>query len=362
MKKRLWDFLVREWLMLAAGFSLVATSWYLGHLPLYTAREIEPIFLLFALFVVIKGIENTHLLRYLAGRMECGPFLSLRVVVLTFFLSMVVTIDVTLVTMLPLILTMNIKRKTDLAILVALTAHVGAALTPFGTPQNLFIYTWYDVELWEFIRVMAPFSFGLFLFFILASFFVGAESVRAHASSRGHVRRDGAVGYLILFALVVACVVGLMPVYTASLAILFALLFDRRSLRVDYALLLTFLFFIGLTANIREMIDGSLAHISQTFTLSAVMSQFISNVPTTLVLERFTDHWRSLLWGTNAGGFGSLVAALANLIAYKLFLNYGEKRELGRFTWRFVVAGYVTLMVAVGLHYLFFDYIHFFEE
>ncbi|WP_457597817.1 SLC13 family permease [Hydrogenimonas sp.] len=260
-------------------------------------------------------------------------------------------------TMLPLVLSMRTSRRMDLAILVALTAHVGAALTPFGTPQNLFIYRWYGVELGEFLRVMTPFVGGLLLFLLLASLFVRTEPVKR---SGGVIRIDARATalYLLLFALVAAAVVGLLPAGAAIFAIVYALLFDRSALQVDYGLLLTFLLFIGLTGNIREIIDGMLAHRTHTFLLAAVMSQFISNVPTTLMLERFTDHWRALLWGVNVGGFGSLVAAMANLIAYKLFLTHGGRKEAGRFVLKFIVAGYVTLLAGTALHYLFFDYIH----
>jgi len=353
----LWDLLVKEWLLFAAGAAWLLTSIHLGHAPVYTLRDTTPIFLLFALFVVIKGLERSRLPLLLARRLEQGGYLAPRLVLLTFALSMVVTIDVTLVTMLPLVLSMRTSRRMDLAILVALTAHVGAALTPFGTPQNLFIYRWYGVELGEFLRVMTPFVGGLLLFLLLASLFVRTDPVKR---SGGVIRIDARATalYLLLFALVAAAVVGLLPAGAAIFAIVYALLFDRSALRVDYGLLLTFLLFIGLTGNIREIIDGMLAHRTHTFLLAAVMSQFISNVPTTLMLERFTDHWRALLWGVNVGGFGSLVAAMANLIAYKLFLTHGGRKEAGRFVLKFIVAGYVTLLAGTALHYLFFDYIH----
>jgi len=357
MREALWDLLVREWLLAASALALLLTSIHLGHAPLYTWRDTTPILLLFALFVVIKGLERSRLPLLLARRLERGSHLAPRLVLLTFFLSMVVTIDVTLVTMLPLVLAMRTDRRVELAILVALTAHVGAALTPFGTPQNLFIYRWYEVELWEFLRVMLPFVGGLLLLLLTASLFVRTEPVGG-GGKRVRVDRTSAWGYLLLFGLVAAAVVGLVPGGAAIFAVLYALLFDRRALRVDYALLLTFFIFVGVTANLREMVEGALAHRSHTFLLATVMSQFLSNVPTTLLLERFTDHWRALLWGVNVGGFGSLVAALANLITYKLFVTHGPRNGLGRFVLLFVVAGYVTLLAGVALHTLFFDYIH----
>ncbi|WP_456402448.1 hypothetical protein, partial [Hydrogenimonas sp.] len=113
----LWDLLVKEWLLFAAGAAWLLTSIHLGHIPLYTLRDTTPIFLLFALFVVIKGLERSRLPLLLARRLEQGGYLAPRLVLLTFALSMVVTIDVTLVTMLPLVLSMRTSRRMDLAIL-----------------------------------------------------------------------------------------------------------------------------------------------------------------------------------------------------------------------------------------------------
>ncbi|WP_457605737.1 SLC13 family permease [Nitratifractor sp.] len=358
----LWDFLVREWLLTGAAAGLVLSSLYLHTLPAYSWKDLRPVALLAVLFVVIKGLERSRLLDAVALRMERGSFLAPRLVALAFVLSAFLTIDATLVTLLPLVLRMRVRRRIPLTILVALTAHLGAALTPFGTPQNLFIFAWYQVEVLEFLRVMAPFSFGLFGLFFALSFFLHASAIE------GEERRGPAVAvweatlYGVFFLLAVGAVLGFVPLWAAALVILFAFLLDVPSLKIDYPLLLTFVVFIGLTGNIRQIIDGSLSGIGHTYLLSAGMSQFISNVPATLILERFTEHWRSLLWGVNAGSFGTPVAALANLITYRLYLAYGEAENAGRFLLWFTIAGFATLLIATGMHEYFFDFIHYYVE
>ncbi|BDY12132.1 hypothetical protein HCR_04440 [Hydrogenimonas cancrithermarum] len=352
------DFIVREWLLLASLVGVVATSFYRGAFPLYTPKDVEPIFLLFALFVVVKGIENSNLLLKTATVLERGALLPAKLVIITFLLSMVVTIDVSLVTMLPIVLSLNVRQRENLAILVALTAHVGAALTPFGTPQNLFIYSFYDVDTLRFIETIAPFSIGMLLFFLVVSFFMKATKETSFRRKKRPVEKPMALSYLVLLGIVVLCVLRLLPVGTAVLALVFVLFFDRRSLKVDYGLLLTFLAFLGLTANIKEMIGGMIHHPGHIFILSASMSQFISNVPTTLLLNRFTGEWEALLWGTNVGGFGSLVAALANLITYKLYVAYGDRQRVGIFAKKFVVAGYVAFFVGFLIHFVCYDYLY----
>ena len=42
-------------------------------------------------------------------------------------------------------------------------------------------------------------------------------------------------------------------------------------------------------------------------------------MPCAVLLAPFTDHAKALLLGVNVGGLGTLVASMANLIAYKLY-------------------------------------------
>ncbi|WP_457749997.1 SLC13 family permease [Sulfurimonas sp.] len=352
MKKIISDFVLREWLLLLSLSGLLATSYYLQALPLYTQKELVPIFFLFCLFVVIKGVENSNLLLKIAVTLESGNFLPLKLVSITFLLSMIVTIDVALVTMLPIVLSLKVKQRQNLTILVALTAHVGAALTPFGTPQNLFIYTFYEVNTYTFIQTIAPFSVGMFLIFVLISFFMKLTTDVSYERKEHPVHKKFALSYLLLLVIVILSVLRILPAWVAGVSILFALLFDRKSLKIDYALLLTFLIFLGLTSNIKIIITTMIDHPGHIFILSAVMSQFISNVPTTLLLNKFTTQWEALLWGTNVGGFGSLVAALANLITYKIYIAYGDKKQTKRFVAKFIFAGYLAFALGFALFFL----------
>ena len=314
-------FVMKEWLLLIAAAGLAGTSLWLRKLPHYSMDGVEPIFLFFSLFVAAKGIEESFFFQCLARRMERGRFLAPKFVLLTFMISLIVSIDVSLVVMLPILFAMHIRNKINLAVIVALTAHIGAALTPFGTPQNLFIFSFYHLNVMEFIRVIAPFSIGLLLIFIAGSFFIRVEYTAPEGCEAPKVNWTMTAVYLLLFGSVVLAVFHVVPIYIAALPPLFALLFDRKSLRIDYFLLLTFLVFMGLAENVREIIDVWVAHPGHIFLLTAGLSQLISNVPATLLLEKFTQEWEALLWGSNVGSFGTPVAAMANLIAYRLFLS-----------------------------------------
>jgi len=355
MRKHLTDFLIREWLFLLSFSAFGITSYLLRSFPEYTQKELVPIFLLFTLFVVVKGIENSNLLLKTASSLEKGAMLPQKLLFITFILSSIITIDVALITMLPIVLSLQIKEKEKLTILVAFTAHIGAALTPFGTPQNLFIYSYYGVDPFTFIKTIAPFSIGMLLLFFFSSFFIKVKPIAMKYKEK-KVNKPYAYIYLILFSIIVLSILHIFSITIVFFSLLFILFFDKKSFQIDYFLLFTFLIFIGLTTNIKMMIGTMIYHPHHTFILSSLMSQLISNVPTTLLLNKFTTQWEALLWGTNVGGFGSIVAALANLITYKIYLSYNNAKNTKSFLWQFIFFGYLIFLFGYILYFIYFSY------
>jgi Na+/H+ antiporter NhaD/arsenite permease-like protein len=71
----------------------------------------------------------------------------------------------------------------------------------------------------------------------------------------------------------------------------------------------------------------------------------MSNVPAALFLSEFTNQWKALLWGVNVGGFGTLIASMANLIAYKIYLSR-RKNQKG-FLWKFHLVSFLFLAVGI---------------
>jgi len=355
MKKQFTNFFIREWLFLFSFTAFGITSYMLGSFPEYTQKELIPIFLLFALFVVVKGIENSNLLLKTASILEKGVMLPQKLLFITFILSSIITIDVALITMLPIVFALQIKEKEKLTILVALTAHIGAALTPFGTPQNLFIYSYYGVDPFTFIKTIAPFSIGMLILFFFSSFFIKVRPIDIKYKEK-KVNKPSASIYLILFTIIVLSILHIFSINIVFLALLFILFFDKKCFQIDYFLLFTFLIFIGLTTNIKMMIGTMIYHPHHTFLLSSIMSQFISNVPTTLLLNKFTTEWEALLWGSNVGSFGSIIAALANLITYKMYISYNNTKNVKSFLWQFIFFGYLAFLFGYLLYFISFSY------
>ncbi|HFD81595.1 MAG TPA: hypothetical protein ENK05_14575 [Gammaproteobacteria bacterium] len=345
------DFLLREWLFLGSVAGLVLTSIYRGRIPSYSIGDAEVVFVLGTLFIAVKGLERSGLLAWLSARIEKGRFLALKLVATTFFLSMLVTNDVALVALVPLTLALDVRRRDLLVILEALAANAGSALTPFGNPQNLFIYWFYGLDPAEFIATIAPFSLLFLVLFVLFALWIRVPAVAV--SSRSPVlagRRALVYGGLLLT--VILTVLRLLPVETGLVVLVYALLFDRGSLRIDYALLFTLVCFFGITDNLKSLLEASLAHSGHIFLFSALSSQLISNVPAALLFADFTDQWRALLWGTSVGGFGGLLGSLANLIAYKLYTASESTGDSAAFTAKFMLFSYVAFFIGIAQFFL----------
>ncbi len=347
------DFILKEWLVIASGAGLVLTALYVKHFPSYSVQEIQVLFILFVLFIAVNGLQKSGFISKVAQSIEKGKTIPLKLVVTTFFLSMLVTNDVALIVIVPLTLSLSVNRKDVLVVLEALAANSGSALTPVGNPQNLFIYWFYGVRPDTFIKTIAPFSLIFFCFLIASSLFVKTINVLEEKLVQ-RINKKAYVYGMLLF-IVLLTVFHVLPVLTGIVVILFALIFDRNTLRVDYALLFTFLFFFGIADNLKIILASEISHSGHIFLFTALASQVMSNVPATLLFAKFTSNWQALLWGANAGGFGSLFGSLANLIAYRIYVTHEGINNTALFTGKFLLMGYVALFISMGFYFILYQ-------
>ncbi|MBQ7799923.1 MAG: citrate transporter, partial [Oscillospiraceae bacterium] len=128
-------------------------------------------------------------------------------------------------------------------------------------------------------------------------------------------------------------------------------------LMVDYPLLATFLFFFIFAGNLSriEMVNEFFSYLLEkdTMLVSILCCQGISNVPTAILLSRFTSDYHSLLLGVNIGGTGTLIASLASLITFSEFkiLYPGHSK---RYFVMFTVINVIFLVVMTVVSKLFF--------
>ncbi len=343
------DFIIKEWLLLTSAVSLIITSIYFKHFPSYSIQEFQVLFILFILFITVNGLENSGLILKVSQIIETSSNIPIKLLLMTFFLSMLITNDVALIIIVPLTLALNITNKGLMVILEALAANIGSALTPLGNPQNLFIYWYYNIAPIDFFKTIFPFSLIFILLLITVSKFVKNKNI----TNKSAFQKFNKISYIYitLLILILLTVLHILPIQFGILIIIYVILFDRKSLLIDYSLLLSFFFFFGLAENLKFVLASEINHSGHIFLFSALLSQLMSNVPATLLFAKFTANWKALLWGVNTGGFGSLVGSLANLIAYKIYITNENTTDSKKFTLQFILIGYIAFFLSIGLYF-----------
>jgi hypothetical protein len=158
--------------------------------------------------------------------------------------------------------------------------------------------------------------------------------------------------YLVLFALAIAIVFRGIH-YAIGLVVIPAVLLvaDRKALKmVDYPLLLTFVFFFVFAGNMARIelvrnIFSSLLNKS-TLLFSILSCQFISNVPSAILLSQFTENYRELLLGVNIGGVGTLISSLASLITFREYTSHNPGK-VGYYLRNFSLFNFAFLVILV---------------
>ncbi|MBQ8432222.1 MAG: citrate transporter [Clostridia bacterium] len=296
---------------------------------------------LFCVLAVVCAFRNISFFSILASKIvrlfKNTRACILALVYITFLGSMLIANDMALLTFLPLgyfVLSSTGKKKymAFVFIMQNIAANLGGMLTPFGNPQNLYLYTKFNIPTGEFMSVMlTPFCLSVALITLCCLVFVKREPLEILEEKTSFSKKRAAV-YAVLFAVSIIIVFRVIPFWVGLAVILPALLFlDRKALKdVDYGLLLTFVAFFIFAGNmaripaVQELFSSLMA--KNPLIVSALSCQIISNVPSSILLSQFTENWQALLVGVNVGGAGTLIASLASLITFREYTkhNYGK--------------------------------------
>ncbi len=319
--------------MVIAFLAAVITSFVVPidktYIEYFDFKTLTCLFCVLAVVCALKNISFFYILAEKIVRLFKNTRLSIiALVYITFIGSMLIANDMALLTFLPLgyfVLSTTGKEKymAFTFIMQNIAANLGGMLTPFGNPQNLYLYTKFEIPNMEFMGIMLlPFLLSITLITVCCIIFVKPEPLTVQ-SEEAYLPFGKTVVYLLLFGLSIAIVFRGIPYCIGLIVIPAALLFlDRKALRdVDYPLLFTFVFFFVFSGNmaridfVRDVF--SVLMEKSTLLFSIFSSQVISNVPSAILLSQFTENYRDLLVGVNIGGVGTLIASLASLITFR---------------------------------------------
>lgn len=328
-------------------------------------RTLSCLFLTLAVVCALRNIKFFTILArrlvQLSGNLR-GLFLML--ITITFLGSMLIANDMALITFLPLgYFALSVAGKETcmayLFILQNISANLGGMLTPFGNPQNLYLYSYFNIPTDEFCSIMLPPFLLAITLLALCCLPIKPVALTINDSFNEPLNKPRTMLYLALFTLSLLIVFRIIPYLIGLVLITAVLIFaDREALKmVDYGLLGTFFFFFIFAGNLSRIdaINSALSTLLEQDTLlvSVLSCQGISNVPTAILLSRFTEDYRSLLLGVNIGGTGTLIASLASLITFSEFrvLYPGHTKS---YFWMFTGINAAFLIVMTAAAKLFF--------
>ncbi len=327
----------KEIVLIVSGIAAAVSAMLVPPSGKYLAYiDFKVIAILFCLMAIIEGIRELGAFDVLAQKMllktSSVRTMSLALILMPFFSSMLITNDVALIAFVPFtIAVLSFAGKGNLIFVITMqtiAANLGSMLTPVGNPQNLYLYSFFNLDAGDFFSITMPIVFVSFLIIVgiimlskNGTVTVGfPEDRKIESGSRLSV-------YLVLFAVCILSVFGIINYTSMMVAVCLTVFVTDRNIfsKIDYGLLATFVFFFILIGNIGQLssvenVMGGLIR-GREMICAVALSQVISNVPAAIMLSTFTKNYAMLIAGTNIGGLGTLVASLASLISFKLYLS-----------------------------------------
>lgn len=308
---------------------------YLGYFDLRTLAT------LFCTLAVVAAFSHIHLFEVISKtiviKLHTLRNATLGLVMITFVGSMLLANDMALLTFLPLgyfVLnsTDNKKSMAFVFIMQNIAANLGGMVTPFGNPQNLYLYSYFHIGTGEFVQIMLPSFLTATLLIIGICLFVKPTPLTLKNDEEYRLPVGKTILYSILFVCSILIVFRIIPYLHGTVAITILLLFlDWKSIKeVNYPLLATFCAFFVFSGNLARIpavsnFFSGLLPIN-TLLFSILSCQFISNVPSAVLLSHFTSDYASLLPAVNIGGLGTLIASLASLITFSEYRKHNPEK------------------------------------
>lgn len=349
-------------------FFVLPDKEYLGYF------DIDTLVCITLLLLVIAGFSNIQFFqkvaRFLVKKFKNTRSIIMCLIFITYISALVNANDMSLLTFLPLAYivlkyTNNLRYVAFTFIMQNIASNLGGMITPIGNPQNLYIYSYYDLTLLEFFKIMAMPTLLALILIITVCLFIKKIPLEFKDEETTKFSIPKAITYACLFIITILVVLGVLPWWIATIIIIITLLIcDIKAFAlVDYTIPLTFVaFFIfsGNLSRIPAIINVMESFINDyTFITAYISCQAISNVPTAVLLSKFTNNYAHLLVSVNVASLGIIFSSLSGVIALKEYIKVVKKEKLDKKHGVWYYIGLDTLFNVVGaiilvpLSYLF---------
>lgn len=323
--------------------------------------DFQTIGALFSLMILIGLFEKEGLLKYIAviiiKKCQTTRQVQLTVFLLVFFGAMLLTNDVAILTFIPIFIVIaqkiNIKPVLPI-ILLTIFANLGSSVTPFGNPQNIFLANYYHLGAGTFFKMALPLGALSLTFLLLSGYLFKSTPLENLTLTVPDIRVKQTILLLIGSVIVLAGLLHLLPIFVSLITsiILTIIINYNNFVTVDYGIIILFveLFLIVGGLSRVPMIVSLFKKLTTTelgaFASGVGLSQVISNVPAAVLLSAFTDHMYAVYLGVSIGGLGTIIASLANLLAWRQYQQQTDHQSLA-FPLKLMLVNLIFLVIFV---------------
>ncbi len=374
MRDKVIGFIKKETvLIIAAVLAAVSVFFVPFSIEYIDYIDFRTLILMLGLMLVMSGLRQsgffTRISQKLLDKVSGIRNISFILVGLCFFTSMFITNDVALITFVPFSIEIlggmrDRKPLIKVIVLQTIAANMGSMLMPMGNPHNIYLYSVSNIGILEFIKIIFPYTLAAMI--ILFAVIMLIKNDRAECVivvDDNAIPKSKVILHMLLFILCLLTVLRIIPELFMLISVVIAvLIFDRNSFKgVDYSLLLTFICFFIFVGNIGNIsiLNEWLSRIVEgsEVAVSILLSQAISNVPSSILLSGFSENYADLIIGTNLGGLGTVIASMASLISYKYYVGFDnltnpEKPTKGKYLAVFTFWNVVFIVLLIGLNIL----------
>jgi len=352
--------LKKEWLFFSflSLFFILSFKLKPSFKDLYLAIDFKTIRALTALLFITTAVKISGMFKYfstqIVKKLSDERNLALVLVIISTFLSMFLTNDITLFIIVPLTLSISSQIKNNLTKLIVfetMAVNVGSMLTPFGNPQNIYLFRQMDISVVDFILKMGIVFLPLFLLLVAYTYvlFPKKQIFLNPVKKESFDKKLFFISWVMFFIFIVSLEFSILR-YTLILIISVYFFICKRVFKeFDYFLILTFvLMFIDFDLLSRlETIQNLMKSFSYNylniFNLSVFLSQLFSNVPAAIFITKFTHDYLPVAYGVNIAANGFFIASLANIIAIRFAKN--SVLEFHKYSIPYFLFSYVISLV-----------------
>ena len=342
--KKINNFIRRNIVLLVAGTLALITCIFVPIDAEYLNYfEINTLMSLFCILAVVSGLKSTNIFKLISRKMILAFHNTRNIICVLvfgiFIFDLIIANDMSLITFLPLtyIVLSSTKNKKYLAItfvLQTIAANMAGMITPHGNPQNLYLYSYFNIETLEFFKILLPEFIATAILLYISILFIPKKKLEIDSKEIIKINKLKLAVYIILFIITMLSIFRIIHNIINLISVIFVLLFyDRKNIKeVDYGLILSFCMFFIFSGNIARIpqIKMLIYNIVNKNTLIAgvLLCQLISNVPTAIFLSKFTTNYNELLAAVNLGSLGVMISSLASLITFKEYLKHTRGKIL----------------------------------